>query len=390
MAFEGMGIVGVTLTEVIAFTPTAVALKAIESALDGETSEGWTKHLIDQRMSYSDDGEWSPEAALPCHTGTSLQVLTAQEDRLSLRLLRDGTCTLSRNLAAQPEDLVARRDSHIEGAHEFLRRRLEMPEGSGPFLMDDVVGFPLQFRAPYPVAEVEVTDGEVLRRLIAGDRTGPESQKLDELLMYMVARNYWLSDEIDETSLGKVSQEVLPEALYDDRLLKSEEGRYRLRNLSQGTRIFIAFGRRGTVVVHTRSIETAPIRASVLNMVETLRSRFQNLLVASTLMDRLLRQLAQLEARDGNTAEVEAVLRTLETATYIYGLAVTDPSVQLLDGSILSEMADRAESYFDLQSLRQSCQRKMDAIRTIWTSYLDRRRQVLLRHLQALPREAAG
>jgi hypothetical protein len=207
--------------------------------------------------------------------------------------------------------------------------------------------------------------------------------------MYLVARNYWLDDGVTEASLDQMIDEVLPQALKDEWLLDEYKGRHCLRNLSQGDRVFIAFGRRGTVIVYAPGRDSIRIRCSVLNMVETLRSRFQNLLVASALMDSLLLQLAQIQLEPplptGGMSKAEnEFLTTLATATYIYGLAVTDPGVQLLDGSVLSVIADRAEVYFDILSLRHACHRKMEALRTIWTSHLDRRRRLLLQELGGL------
>jgi len=395
--FEGAGVSAVRLNEIVAFTPTAVTLQAVASRL--ETPNGdWARLSISERL-YFDGGRWEQQAALPSRArSTAYQVLARTKDDLALRLLKDGTATVMRSRGAQPAELIADCDECIAGTAVFVTSSLAqlVGKGDGEIQLNDLVmdersgiALPLDCQPPYPVCEIELASADRLEHLVRDDVDDVQRQ-LDKLLLYLVARNYRLPG-MDNVSLENLCDEVLPDILDDGFLLHSVGGRRSLRNLSQGCRAFIAFGRRGTIVVHTPSVPSLPIRCSVLSMVETLRSRFQNLLVATALMDTLLLRLAQLmdTSREGpvtlaETETVKIVLRELATATYIYGLAVTDPGVQLLDGSVISIIADHAEEYFEIQSLRHACQRKMEAIRTIWASYQDRRRQTLLRALRVM------
>lgn len=395
--FESAGIASVCLDEIVAFTPTALTLQGVAAGLENLPSDEWVRLSISARLYFEESG-WKPEDGLPSRSrSTDFQVLSRSKDNLALRLLKDGTSTILRSRIAQPDDLIGDLDEHIPQAQEFAARHLSelVAKKDGDPQWTDLaldgkagVALPLDRQPPYPVFEVALTTEERLKCLVQG-KSEKIPKTLDSLLLYLIARNYRLGRS-DSAGLKELCAEVLSDVLDDGLLLTHRNGRPLLRNLSQGTRVFIAFGRRGTVIVYTRSIISLPIRCSVLSMVETLRSRAHNLLVASTLMDTLLLRLAQLMETTTNgpvskeeTEAVRVALRELATATYIYGLAVTDPGVQLLDGSIISIIADRAENYFEMQSLRHACQRKMEAIRIIWASYQDRRRQTLLRALRA-------
>jgi hypothetical protein len=395
--FERAGIAGVRLNEIVAFTPTAATLQSVDEALKKRPNDDWIPLTVGERL-YRDRGQWEIQPCLPTRSrSTVCQVLSRTQGDLALRLVDDGTSTLMRSREAEPEDLVADVNDQMPEAARFASSALSELAGEEEILewaklaLDGKpdLAFPLENQPPYPVFEVELVDEECHNKLVK-DSSGGEMKMLHQLLLYLVARNYRFDHE-EGIDLERLSGEVLTDVLDDGLLLHESHGGRRLRNLSQGTRVFIAFGRRGTVVAHTQSIPSLPIRCSVLSMVETLRSRFHNLHLASTLMDRLLLRLARLmdqvvthdrlvtlaERRNFTT-----VLNEVATASYIYGLAVTDPGAQLLDGSIISIIADRAAEYFELSDLRHACQRKMEAIRTIWTSYQDRRRQRLLHALR--------
>lgn len=397
--FANAGIANVRLNEIVAFTPTAATLRGIAKGLETPPSGQWSRLSISERI-YLEPTGWERHDGLPSRSRSPAHyVLAKAQGSLALRLLRDGTSTIMRSREVHPDDLVADMDECIPEATNFAKASLvELSRQAGdqelewPSLaMDEQpeLSMPLDRQPPYPIVEIELTGEDRLRRLVRGE-TDQMQHTLDDLLMYLVARNYRLS-RADGVTLEQVCGEVLPDVLDDGLLLHEVANRKRLRNLSQGTRIFIAFARRGAVLVHTPAIMSLPIRCSVINMVETLRGRVQNLIVASALMDGLLLRLAQLvelpsdrPVSDDETHAVKTILRELATATYTYGLSVTDPGAQLLDGSIISIIADRAEVYFESQSLRHACNRKMDAIRTIWATYQDRRRQTLMRALQSM------
>lgn len=401
--FESAGVARVQLNEIVAFTPIATTLKAVEAALESSEDTSWARLSISDRLYFSDEGRWETKAGLPSRTRAAhSQVLSRSRDNLMLRLLKDGTSTLMRTRSVGPDELIANVNEAIVGASEFVKSSLceLLPPKDvdktqiNNLIMDEMpgIGLLVDGQPPYPVSEIELTNEDRLKCLVRG-QIDDVQRTLRKLLLYVVARNYHLPNT-GAVTLEDMCDEVLPDVLDDGLLLRdSDEGKC-LRNLSQGSRVFIAFGRRGTVVVYTKAVESLAIRCSVLSMVETLRSRFQNLFIASSLMDKQLLRLAQLSemgqhqvVSPAETKMAKGALKDAATATYIYGLAVTDPGAQLLDGSIISIMADRAEAYFEMQSLRHACQRKMEAIRTIWASYQDRRRQTLLRALRVMPAE---
>ncbi|HEY2091316.1 MAG TPA: hypothetical protein VGJ81_05475 [Thermoanaerobaculia bacterium] len=396
---EKTGVKAIRLNEVIAFTPAAATLAVIEKRIDSPPNGNWHSLSTGERLYRIPSEGWVSILTLPSRRRS--KALWTHDETRALRVLTDATATVTRTrLEATEDDLIASPSESMSDVATFIKGAMRELDGEGSVrgagLMDEdtTLCLPLEYQTPYPVTELELENDDVLRRLVEdGGAKAPAS--LHQLLAYLVTRNYRVGSETP--TFAQMCEEVLLDVLDDGFLLHSETPgpAWRLRNLSQGKRAFISFGRRGTVIAYATK-DSRAIRGSVLTMIETLRSRFHNLLVASTLMDALLVRLARLmedgqsKPADKEIADVTDLLRRLGTATYIYGLAVTDPGAQLLDGSVVSVVADRAESYFEIQSLRHACHRKMEALRTIWASYQDRRRQTLLQALRspAAPLEA--
>jgi hypothetical protein len=135
------------------------------------------------------------------------------------------------------------------------------------------------------------------------------------------------------------------------------------------------------VIAYAKGFEHPRLYIAALNMIEILRGRHFNLIVARTFADNAIRAVSELcdkgaESVPAKTlqANITKSLKLIMKANGLYGLVVSDPGTFLLDGSTLTRMAQLAEDWFHLRSLREETERKMEALERLWRNFQDQRR----------------
>jgi len=220
-----------------------------------------------------------------------------------------------------------------------------------------------------------------------------------DILPYLLARSYYIKHgACPGTPLDGVLEEFRSSVL-KDLLSKSEETRERVVNLSQSTRAFVSLGPRGAIIMHARQFEHPRLYTSVINMIEILRGRHFSMIVARTFADDAIRKLgpylppgdASNEAIGLGSAEFRQIIGAMMLANNLYGLVVSDPGAFLLDGSMLTAMAEKADSFFHLRDLREDSERKMTALYRLWQHFQDLQRAEILGALRgATQRNSVG
>ena len=164
-----------------------------------------------------------------------------------------------------------------------------------------------------------------------------------------------MTDELNLTALGDMVTAV--------------EGEVGLKNLSQSTRGFVTLGPRGAVIAYAKDFDHPNLRIAAMNMIEILRGRHFNLIAARTFADDAIREVSELCDKGAEDVPVKTLqenitksLKLIMKANGLYGLVVSDPGTYLLDGSTLTRMAQPAEDWFHLRSLREETERKMEAL----------------------------
>jgi hypothetical protein len=119
------------------------------------------------------------------------------------------------------------------------------------------------------------------------------------------------------------------------------------------------------------------LHVSALNMIEILRGRHFNLIVARAYVDEAIRTVGLLTGSHEYSNDPPLMQKALDQmmkANSLYGLVVSDPGAYLLDGSALTQMANVADKWFNIKSLRDETERKMEALHRFWQNFQDRRR----------------
>ena len=222
---------------------------------------------------------------------------------------------------------------------------------------------------------------------------------LRRALPYLLARNYAPKGR----DLSDMIKDVRPETL--EPVVKICNRKMRTPNLSQSRRAFVALGPRGAIVAHSHeSCGGTPcwpgetIVLSALNMLELLRGRHFNLIVAHTQADDAMRELSvayhRATEREKELAgrgmrnrseivekhrkqrheELYGVHRKIVDVNRMYGLVVGDPGNHSLDGSSLRRMAELAEDCFNIRALRKNTSLKMEALERFYGIYESRLR----------------
>ena len=223
--------------------------------------------------------------------------------------------------------------------------------------------------------------------------------ELPRALPYLLARSY---APRQKTSLSDMIEDMLPKALHP--VVRICNGQIKTENLSQSRRAFVALGPRGSIVAHERngndreSWPAETIVISALNMLELLRARHFNLIVAHTKADDAIRKLSVAyekekerkeelarslhihreiveKHREQRHKELDGIHQAIVNANGVYGLVVGDPGNYLLDGSSLSRMAELAKDCFNIRALRKNTKSKMEALNRFYGIYESRLRQ---------------
>jgi hypothetical protein len=254
-----------------------------------------------------------------------------------------------------------------------------------PISEDTGAGIKLLQQPSYEVVELEFASDKVFRALT---HQPPVPKNLCDLVVYCLARNYGLSDSaVAPVALDNIVQEV-NHGVFRDLFADNVNGDGKtLANLSQTTRMFVSLGRRGAVIAYWPGRMHRFLRVAALNMIEILRGRYHNFVLARTLLDMALRNLSdsallQRDDRDDtDEKKLDDLLRLMMKANHLYGLAVSDPGAFLLDGSTLTILAANADTLFDLRSLREDSERKMNALDRFWREFQDQRRTRIVQRL---------
>lgn len=234
----------------------------------------------------------------------------------------------------------------------------------------------------YEVVEIVFKNKTALARLTDEDEREEEVNKLRKAVAYFLVRSYDMSpEERSKSPLERVTEELNLMALRD--LVPTDNGRVKLKNLSQSTRGFVTLGPRGAVIAYAKDFEHPNLRIAALNMIEILRGRHFNLITARTFADNTIRKLSELahltqSSKDAEGTdyerEVPKLLEGMMVANYLYGLVVSDPGIFLLDGSTLTRLADMADTWLNMRSLREDTERKMEALYRLWQHFQDSQR----------------
>lgn len=277
----------------------------------------------------------------------------------------------------KPKVLNDFQDQSLKQAIElFTGDTLSDIQGYSKYIYDTCVHLDESKYHGYRITEL-VFDTEDHFRSAFRDQDGDYTTDLQGLSLYCLALNYKLDDLHADYSdlIRSLNKEALQDYLF------SNNGHLILRNLLQSHHTFIAFGRRGTVIAYVRNKYHERARVSAIIMIEILRARMHNMIVSQVLIDDAIRKLAMLAfngKEDPYQQARENILRKMMQAHDVYGLVVSDPGAYLLDGSVLSKMADLADDYFHLRSLKENVERKMNALQRFWTEYQDQNREKII------------
>jgi len=242
----------------------------------------------------------------------------------------------------------------------------------------------------FELVEIVFNDMKSLRKLSSPTDEDAPVAKLRSAIMYLLTRSYWLDGGTGKSGgLKQMVDELRHEALPSLAEVR-EDGQISIRNLSQSWRAFVTLGPRGAVLCYAKNRRHPMLRVAALNMIEILRGRHFNMIVARTVADNTIRTLEQVaregDERGGGFKRVEKALEDMMLANYLYGLVVSDPGVYLLDGSTLTLLAELADKWHNLKELREDTDRKMTALYRLWQHFQDSQRIEILSKLSEVER----
>ncbi len=385
------------LHRIKAFCPETDALLKLgercATKINDFPADFWT-HKLHERPEFK-KGIWnqpSPGFAPTFTVGKSAAstVCTTNGNHWIARLLRQGVGILTQAEETKNEDRL------VEKAPSLKEPRIKNPErkiltklaegikiafndlvkkSSGPnnkLLLEDT---------SYEVVEIVFSTRTALARLTGENEGDEDTKKLRKAVAYCLLRSYDMDlGNRRKSPLERVTDEVNLAPLMD--LVATDNGELTLKNLSQSTRGFVTLGPRGAVIAFAKDFEHPNLRIAALNMIEILRGRHFNLIMARTFADETIRELSKLahlshpsrRAHVDYEYEIPALLDRIMLANYLYGLVVSDPGIFLLDGSTLTRLADVADTWLNLRSLREDTERKMEALYRLWQHFQDSQR----------------
>lgn len=319
---------------------------------------------------------------------------TGRETPFALRLLRQGIGVFAQASVLSDEDElveprprnVACGDANMQEALSLFQKQLGLP--TEETLIEDVSHkLKVYAQQAYKVAEFIFKDEESLTRLSDVHSAEAVDDHLVDAILYCLSRSYALDSTDRHVSLKEIVTEINKDAFdiyFTDAVAGTGQGAQprRLINQSQSKRAFVALGARGAVLGHTIGHYDHPyLRTAVLNLIDILRGRYHNLVLARTVADNVIRKLSRAlpGIKPAEPVNPDELLKKMAEANYLYGLVVSDPSVYLLDGSTLSRLVVQADTCFQLQSLREDTERKMNALQRLWQSYQDKARTEIIK-----------
>lgn len=312
------------------------------------------------------------------------------------RLLRQGVGILTQAEETKDEDrLVEKVPTDKEAANEENGKKVldKLAGGIETTSLDDLVmksqdksQKPWLEDTSYEVVEIVFENKTALARLTDKDEREEEVENLRKAVAYFLVRSYDMDpSERSKSPLERVTEELNLMGLRDLVTMDKgmDNGKVKLNNLSQSTRGFVTLGPRGAVIAYAKDFKHERLRIAALNMIEILRGRHFNLIMARTFADDTIRKLSELAhlAQPSKGAEgldyeraVPELLDGMMVANYLYGLVVSDPGIYLLDGSTLTRLADMADTWLNMRSLREDTERKMAALYRLWQHFQDSQR----------------
>lgn len=388
-----------------AFCPETDALlklrKHCEKTTPKSNTDFWT-HKLHERPEFK-EGAWKQQPSpgfAPTFTvdkSAASAVCITNGHYWLARLLRQGIGVLTQAVETKNEDdLVEARPSEEEPAItpneknvlDKLWQGIESTSNGLVMVMKNQGESkkPLLEDTSYEVVEIVFKNKTALACLTGEtceDERKEEVEKLRKAVAYFLVRSYDMEPtEKTKSPLERVTDELNLMALDD--LLTTDNSKIKLKNLSQSTRGFVTLGPRGAVIAYTndKHFEHPRLRIAALNMIEILRGRHFNLIMARTFADDTIRRLSELAhlshpslcATFDYESEIPKLLDKIMLANYLYGLVVSDPGIFLLDGSTLTRLADMADTWLNLRSLREDTERKMAALYRLWQHFQDLQR----------------
>ena len=394
--FERLGIRSILMHRVRAFCPSSEVVRHVGQILL-DTGSTWLKqpnrwkHRLHERPLF-ESNQWSPtpkpgfvpNLSVEPSIISALLAKTGTQEREMIRILqRQGIGLFTDTMTVESVDQLAEIGTgETPESRKALFNRITdtLDWNNGGFLINhshdgvtDEFGFE---ETSYEIVELCF---ETLRAMDAIETIDPNEaqQRLQRSVAYFLARSY----DVDATaksiapSLERVLDELRIGAL-SPIVLKSG-GDLRIKNLSQTSRGFIALGPRGAVVAHNEERKHPQLLVSALNMIEILRGRRMMMIVARTVADNAIREMAQIVDLIGQSSsstnaphEMEKKVRLASDhmlmANSLYGLVLSDPGVYLLDGSTLSRLSQEADEWFGMKYLREDNERKMETMHRLW------------------------
>lgn len=393
LPLEKLGIERLIIHRIRAFCPTTKALSSLKKQCDqhknNESNENYWIEALHRRPMF-DGTKWNPPT-----TGfaPSLTVGNSSASFVSCplngntpyrlaRLLRQGIGVLTEAQTVTDEmDLVERQPSRDNGENsdaesfltEFSTKMRVDPTDLREKYAKNVQ--PIEHTA-FEVVEMQFQSEEHLKRLDDAKKTDVDSENLRRTIAYLLARSYDMeANGKTPASLKRVVSELRPMALKTLVKIDEQDRAYPI-NLSQSTRGFIALGPRGAVIAFAKNKDHQALRVSALNTIEILRGRHYNLIVGRTFADDAIRSVSALNEKleTLDVKDIDHALNQMMKANILYGLVVSDPGAYLLDGSTITRMAEIADQWFNLGTLREETGQKMLALHRLWQNFQDRRR----------------
>ena len=393
-----LGIKTFRLHRIKAFCPETEALRILSERCSEDRAgfqDGFGTHFLHERPDYQ-NGAWSPSPSVgfaptfAVGRSAASAVGVTKDGHCIGRLLRQGVGILTEAFDTDNEEELVEKEPSTpapanEGASCPVLEKLARGLGIEPDkLVKRVNGdFDKQLieDTSYEVVEIVFKSKEFFELIIAKG-LGRTPTKLRKAIVYFLLRSY----DMDPTAatppaLERLSEEVNLDALSDLVVVGRDnaEEEITLKNLSQSNRGFVMLGPRGAVIAYAEDYMHPRLRISAINMIEILRGRHFNLIMARVFADDTIRELSRLAhladgAKVNYESEIPKLLDKIMLANYLYGLVVSDPGVFLLDGSTLTRLAHVADTWLNLFSLRVDTERKMEALYRLWQHFQDRQR----------------